>query len=104
MPIILISADGVNENLKDFKIMGIQADIIVSGTDEKCVAILERLKKEIVVCDSMVTNLLDVPRCYEESKLETVLKMIRKMNVHVGIVISREPVLGILDEWDVMAM
>lgn len=100
MPLILISADGVNENLKDFKIMGIQADIIVSATDSLSGAILERLKKEIVVCDSMVTNLLD----NDTVGLEMVIKMIRKMNVHVGIIISREPVLGILEEWDVMPM
>ena len=100
MPIILISADGVNENLKDYKIMGIQADIVVSATDEKCGAILERLKKEIVICDSMVTNLLD----NDKDGLEMVIKMIRKMRVQVGIIISREPVNGILDEWDVMPM
>jgi len=99
MPIIIISSDGVNENVRDFKSMGIEVDILVQDHTPSCQPLADRIAKEITIKDTMVTNIFDGP-----DGMTVAINMIRRMNVQVGMIITRDCVLGYTPEWTAVSM
>jgi len=116
MPIILISVDSENKNLKDFdKMEDVSVDVVLESTDPRSKSIGDYLSTKMVLRNRLALDRLD-ERGSNESELDAGIRMqaavnmIRKMNVRNGMIISHHSVFNscsetvIKDEWDVIGM
>jgi hypothetical protein len=107
MPIILISADGPNNNLVDFDDMhDIVVDVMFESTDPRSKAIGDILEKKMLIINRLALNRLN-DREEDESeehagiRITAAVNVIRQMNVRTGIIISHH---SVFNSWDRRAM
>jgi hypothetical protein len=113
MPIILVSAQGPNYNLKDFKTMELVVDIMMESTDPECKAIADQIAQMCVVVHRMPVTKLNHQKPDEssddvQSRVVSVVQTIRQMKIGTAVIVSH---LGVLNsnpettidgEWDLM--
>ena len=116
MPIILISVDSENKNLKDFdKMEDVIVDVVFESTDPRSKAIGDLLSKKMVIINRLALEKLN-ERGEDESeldakvRLQAAINVIRQLNVRNGMIISHRSLFNswdseaIKDEWDVIEM
>lgn len=113
MPIVLVSADGVNKNLEDFKTLQNSIDVLFHSEDSK--TLYESMAKYITFEKVVSLDRLN-PRSIDETdedvkiRFQASLNTIRNMNVRTGMIISHHSVFAAwdpdlyVDEWGVIAM
>jgi hypothetical protein len=111
MPIILISVDSENKNLKDFDNMSeVVVDVVLQSTDPRSKEICDYLSSKMVIINRLSMEILD--ECGEQpaERMRTAIGMIRDMKVRTAIIIGHQSVFSswnpeaIKDEWDVIDM
>jgi len=104
MPIVLVSVDGKNETLGEFKKLERQIDILLESDDPRCRVISDSLIEQ-------VTQRLVIDKLNEGSEsFQAVLNMVRNLNVNTAMIISHHSVINgwqkdtIGDEWEIIGM
>jgi hypothetical protein len=110
MPIILISVDSENNNLKDFdKMSDVIVDIVLQSSDIRSKAIGDYLSTKMVIVNRLTMEMLDEGENPAE-RMRTAVALIRDMKVRSAIIIGHKSVFSswdpeaIKDEWDVIDM
>jgi len=113
MPIIVVSTEGPNINLKDFKTMDLVVDIMLHSNDPSCREIVDSISQMCTVIHQIPVHSLDA-QGPEESiedvriRVESVVETIRQMKVRTAMIVSHLSVLkanpenSIDGEWDLI--
>ena len=113
MPIILVCAEGPNENLKDFKTMDLVVDMMLVSTHPACNAIAETISKMCTVVHQIPMNSLDAQGPDESiedvrRRIVCVVESVRQIKMGTAIIVSH---IGVFNsntettmdgEWDLI--
>jgi len=104
MPLVLISVDGANKALYEFKeIPFLVIDFMIESTDPRSKAIGDELCAAITVLQRISLEKLDERREEEsdidvQSRIMAAVSMIRKMKVRNAVIISHDSVFNSCNE------